>query len=92
MLPLGLFVLSAALALWAYWITDFVAINPVELIQRYKNKTERELVQRFTATNSEHTMINYEFNQRKVRWIYAAFSSLILAIGLFLLIAFMNLM
>jgi len=41
---------------------------------------------------SEITMLNYSFNQRKVRRIYGAFILLVLAIGLFFAISIMNLM
>jgi len=90
LIPLTVFVISAVLGLWAYWITDFVAINPDALIQRYANKTETEVLMAFVATTSEITMINYLFNQRKVKRIYGASLLLVLAIGLFFTFSIVN--
>lgn len=82
-LPLALFILSAIFGLLAYWIMDFEAIDPEALIQKYADRTKMEALRTFVATTSEMTMLNYLFNQRKVKWIYRAFLVLILAIGLF---------
>jgi len=90
--PLTVFILSAVSGLWAYWITDFIAINPDTLIQEYAEKTKTEVLRTFVATTSEITMLNYSFNQRKVRRIYGAFILLVVAIGLFFAISIISLM
>ena len=90
--PLALFILSALLGLWAYWITDFVALNPDAMIQRYSDRTEREVLRTYTATASQYTIFNNSLNQRKVRRIYGAFTMLVSAIGLFLVFSFVNIL
>lgn len=91
LIPLTIFVFSAISGLWAYWITDFIAINPDAMIQTYSEKTETEVLRTFVATTSEITMLNYSFNQGKLKRIYAAFLLLVLAIGLFFTISIINL-
>ncbi len=86
-LPLLSFILSAVFGLLAYWIFDWEAIDPDALIRRYADKTKTETLRKFAATTSEMTMLNYLFNQRKVKWIYRAFFLLILAIGLFFVLS-----
>ncbi len=91
LLPLGLFVVSAGFGLWGYWMSKFITINPINLIEEYQNRTEEELIQRVAATTAEDTMKNYKFNQRKAVWVYVAFIFLIIAISLFLVVAILNL-
>ena len=90
LIPLTLFIISAFLGLWAYWITDFIAINPDTLIQRYADSSDTQVLRTFVATTSEITMLNYDFNQRKVKRIYGAFSILVMAIGLFFIFSVIN--
>jgi hypothetical protein len=92
LVPLTLFIASAMLGLWAYWITSFEAINPEALIDGYSNRTKKELLVAVTATTSKHTMHNYSLNQRKVKRIYGAFILLVLAIVLFFVFALINLL
>ncbi|MFX0207421.1 MAG: hypothetical protein ACFFDT_15640 [Candidatus Hodarchaeota archaeon] len=90
LIPLTLFIGSAIIGLWAYWITSFVAINPVALIERYKDSTETKTLRAFTATTSQHTMYNASLNQKKVWRMYGAFILLVLAIGLFFVFSIVN--
>jgi len=92
LVPLTLFIASAIMGLWAYWITSFEAINPEALIDGYSNRTKKELLVAVTATTSKHTMHNYMLNQRKVKRIYGAFILLVLAIVLFFVFAVVNLL
>jgi hypothetical protein len=91
-IPLIVFVLSAVFGLLAYWLTSFSAIDPDALIREYANKTEMQVLRTFVATTSMLTMDNFQRNQRKVRWLYAALLLLVLAIGLFFVITIVNLM
>jgi len=92
LIPLTFFIVSAILGIWAYWITDFEAINPNALIQAYANRTKTEVLRAYTGTTSKHTMRNYSLNQRKARRIYGAFILLVLAIGLFFVFSIINIL
>jgi hypothetical protein len=90
LIPLIVFVLSAILGLMAYWLTSFSAIDPEALIREYGNRTRTEVTRRVTRTISILTMENFQRNQRKVIWLYLAFVSLVVAIGLFFIVTFVN--
>jgi hypothetical protein len=90
LLPLTLFILSALFGLLASWITSFTAIQPDALIDRYKDKTEIDVLIAVTATTSKHTLYNFSLNQRKVLRIYASYLLLVLAVVLFFVVTIIN--
>jgi len=92
LIPLTLFIGSAILGLWAYWITRFVAINPEALIEGYKDSTKTKTIRKFIGTTSQHTMYNYSLNQKKVVRIYGASALLVSAIGLVFVFSIVNLL
>jgi len=92
LIPLVIFILSAVFGLLAYWVRNFGAIHPDALIHEYSDKTETEVLRRYVATTSLLTMNNFEYNKGKARWLNVAFSLLVLAIGLFFVIAIVNML
>ena len=90
LIPLTLFIFSALFGLLASWVTSFRGINPDALIERYKDKTEIEVLMAISATTSEHTMHNFLLNGKKVRYISTAFALLVLAVVLFFIVTIVN--
>ena len=91
LIPLFFLVISAFLGLLAYWIKSYSAIQPVILIEEYKESSETKLLREYTYTTAQNTMRNHSVNKRKVWLIKGASVLLVLAIGLFLVVAIMNL-
>jgi hypothetical protein len=90
LMPLTLFIISALIGLWAYWITSFDAINPDALISRYKDKTEIEVLIAIASTMSKHTIHNFLLNGKKVRRMYASLILLVLAVVSFFVVSIIN--
>ncbi|MCW3983247.1 MAG: hypothetical protein NWE96_04550 [Candidatus Bathyarchaeota archaeon] len=90
LIPLILFLFSALFGILASWITSFRGLNPKQLIDGYKDRTELETLIALTATTSEHTLHNFSLNGRKVRYISASFIVLILAVVSFFIVCLIN--
>jgi hypothetical protein len=91
-IPIVLLIISAIQGLRAYWVKTYKAIEPKKFIDEYKDKTAIETLREFTATTASNTKENHKVNERRARWIKWASALLVLAIGLFFVIAIINLL
>lgn len=91
LIPLILLITSAILGLLAYWIKSYSAIQPVALIEEYKESSETRLLREATYTIAQNTMQNHSVNKEKVWLIKGASTLLVIAISLFFIIAIINL-
>jgi hypothetical protein len=90
-IPLVLLIISAILGLLAYWMKTYSAIQPVALIQEYKESSETKLLREYTFQTAQNTMQNHSVNREKVWLIEGASVLLVSAIGLFFVVTIMNL-
>jgi len=90
LVPLILLIISAILGLFAYWVKTYSAIEPNKFIEEYKNETETKVLREYTATISQNTITNHKVHEEKADLIRWAFGFLVLAIGLFFVVAIVN--
>lgn len=90
LIPLILLIISAIMGLFAYWVKTYSAIEPNKLIEEYKDQAETKVLREYTATISQNTIDNHKVHEEKAYLIMWAFGFLVLAIGLFFVVAIVN--
>ena len=88
--PLALLIVSAILGLFAYRVKTYEAIEPQKFIQEYKNEGFTKTLKDYVATIAENTLKNHKVHQSKAKLIEYSSGLLVLAIGLFFVVAIFN--
>ena len=84
LMPEILLVMSAGLGLLAHWIKNYSAIQPIAVIEEYKERSKIQLLREYTYQTAQNTMDNHLVNTEKAWFINVASILLILAISLFI--------